>query len=126
MTGMILIDLQKAFDTIDHDILLKQRSVIGFSNQAIERFQSSGFRKNHSTSSCLASLHENWKDFDTHLMTSMILVDIQKVFDTIDHDIPLKQMSVIGFSNHAIDWFQSYLSNQLFRIRLCEPLGRFT
>ena len=104
MTGMILIDLQKAFDTIDHDILLKQRSVIGFSNQAIERFQSSGFRKNHSTSSCLASLHEKcFKDFDTRLMTSMILVDLQKVFDTIDHDITLKQMSAIGFSNHAID-----------------------
>ena len=27
-------------------------------------------------------------------------------------------MGVIGFSNHAIDWFQSYLSNQLFRISL--------
>ena len=78
--------------------------LIGFSNQAIERLQSSKKKKNHSTSSCLASLHEKClKDFDTRLMTSMILVDLQKVFDTIDHDIHLKQMSVIGFSNHAID-----------------------
>ena len=51
-------------------------------------------------------------------MTGMILVDLQKTFDTIDHDISLKQMSVVGFSNHTIDWFQSYLSNQLFRISL--------
>ena len=67
-------------------------------------------------------------------MTGMILVDLQKTFDTIDHDISLKQMSVIGFSNHTIDWFQSYLSNQLFRISLekiyskpssitCDPQG---
>ena len=27
-------------------------------------------------------------------------------------------MSAISFSNHAIDWFQSQLSNQLFRIGL--------
>ena len=47
MTGMILIDLQKEFDTIDHDILLEPISVIGFSNQAIDWFQSLGFRKNH-------------------------------------------------------------------------------
>ena len=92
MTGMIFIDLQKAFYTIDHHIPLKQMSVIGFSNQAIDWFQSLGFRKNHSTSSCLACLHEKcFKDFDTRLMTSMILVDLQKAFDTIDHDIPLNK-----------------------------------
>ena len=73
MTGMILIDLQKAFDTTDHDILLKQISVIGFSNQTIDWFQSLGFRKNHSTRSCLACLHEKcFKDFGTRLMTGMI------------------------------------------------------
>ena len=62
MTGMIFIDLQKAFDTIDHDIPLKQMSVIGFSNQAIDWFQSLGFRKYHSTSSFLVCLHENMKN----------------------------------------------------------------
>ena len=33
MSGMKLIDLQKAIDLIDHDILLKKWSAIGFSNQ---------------------------------------------------------------------------------------------
>ena len=51
-------------------------------------------------------------------MTGMILVDLQKAFDTIDHDILLKKLSAIGFSNHTIGWFKSYLSNRLFRVNL--------
>ena len=51
-------------------------------------------------------------------MTGMRLVDLQKAFDTIDHDILLKKLSAIGFSNHTIGWFKSYLSNRLFRVNL--------
>ena len=51
-------------------------------------------------------------------MTGMILINLQKAFDTIDHDILLKRLSAIGFSNHTIGWFKSYLSNQLFRVNL--------
>ena len=46
----------------------------------------------------------------------MILVDLKKAFDTIDHDILLKKLSAIGFSSHTIGWFKSYLSNRLFRV----------
>ena len=51
-------------------------------------------------------------------MTGMILIDLQKAFDVIDHDILLKKLTTIGFSNHTIDWFKSYLSNGLFRVNL--------
>ena len=51
-------------------------------------------------------------------MTGMILIHLQKDFDTIDHDILLKKLSGIGFSNHTSGWFKSYLSNQLFRVNL--------
>ena len=51
-------------------------------------------------------------------MTGMTLIDLQKAFDTIDHDIILKKLSAIGFSNHTIGWFKSYLSNRLFRVNL--------
>ena len=60
---------------------------------------------------------------DKGLMTGMILIDLQKALDTIDHDILLKKLSAIGFSNHTISWFEwfdssSNLSNRLFRVNL--------
>ena len=40
MTGMILIDFQKAFDTNYHDILLQKLYAIGFSKHTVNWFQS--------------------------------------------------------------------------------------
>ena len=48
----------------------------------------------------------------------MILIDLQKAFDTINHDILLKKLSIIGFSDHTVKWFQSYLSNRKFMVSL--------
>ena len=48
----------------------------------------------------------------------MILIDLQKAFDTINHDILLKKMASLGFSNHSIKWFQSYLSDKSFRVNI--------
>ena len=39
----------------------------------------------------------------------MILIDLQKAFYTIDHDILLQKLYAIGFSKHSVNWFRSYL-----------------
>ena len=48
----------------------------------------------------------------------MILVDLQKAFDMINHDILLNKLNIIGFSDHTIKWFKSYLSNRKFTVNL--------
>ena len=48
----------------------------------------------------------------------MILIDLQKAFDTINHDMRLKNLSIIDFSDHTVKWFQSYLSNRKFTVNL--------
>ena len=59
------------------------------------------------------------KGFDKGLMmTGMILIDLQKAFDTTDHDVLLQKLYAIGFSKHAVNWFQSYLSNRSFLVNL--------
>ena len=60
------------------------------------RYQS-GFRKNYSTDLCLSYLCDKVKKgFDSKLFTRMILIDLQKAFDTSNHEILIKKWSVLG------------------------------
>ena len=53
----------------------------------------------------------------------MILIDLQKAFDTIDHEILLEKMIYIGFTKKTIDWFRSYLSNRSFKVNVNKTLS---
>ena len=65
------------------------------------KFQS-GFRKNDSTDFCLSYLTEKIsKGFDSGLLPGVILFDLQKAFDTIDHNILLPKMPSLGFSPYG-------------------------
>ena len=41
----------------------------------------------------------------------MILIDLQKAFDTLDNQILLKNLKNIDFSTETVRWFESYLKN---------------
>ena len=87
-------------------------------NNILYNFQS-GFRRNHSTDNCLSFLNDKIvKGLDSGWYTGMILIDLQKAFDTINHDILLNKMKFIGFSPEVIKWFKSYLSNREFRVNV--------
>ena len=42
----------------------------------------------------------------------MLLIDLQKVFDTVDHSILLVKLETLGLSQDITRWFQSYLSDR--------------
>ena len=78
------------------------------------KFQS-GFRKSHSSNFCPSYLTDKIsKGFDSGLVTGIISIDLQKAFDTIDHNILLLKMPSLGFSREVIDWYKSYLSSRKF------------
>ena len=112
------ISLLPLISKIIEKLIHEQTSSFLSNNEILYNYQS-GFRKNHSTNSCLTFLHDKiLKCFVKGLMIDMILIGLQKAFDTIDYDILLKKLRAIGFTNHTIGCFKSYLSNRLFRVNL--------
>ena len=66
-------------------------------NNILYRYQS-GFRKNHSTDTALAYLMDKTQTgFDSGLLMGMILIDLQKAFDTTNHDILLEKCLLLDF-----------------------------
>ena len=79
----------------------------------------SGFRANFSTESCLVQLTDFiLRGMGKGFHTGMIVIDLQKAFDTLDHTILLQKMECIGFKDSVIKWFQSYYSNKKFFVTL--------
>ena len=56
--------------------------------------------------------------FESGLHTGMILIDLQKAFDTVNHEILIKKMECLGFSKDVTLWFKSYLSNRKLKVNL--------
>ena len=48
------------------------------------------------------------------MCTDIILIDLQKTFDKLEHKIPFKNMTYFGFRTSVIKWFQSYVSSKKF------------
>lgn len=70
----------------------------------------SGFRKNHSADTSPSYQTDKiLTDFDSGLLTGMVLIYLQNVFGTKNHEILLGKTASPGFLNQSIIWFQSYL-----------------
>lgn len=73
----------------------------------------SGFRKSHSTDTCLLYLTDYIRqEVDKGNLCGMVMLDLQKAFDTVDHSILLTKLRAIGCNNTAVKWFESYLQNR--------------
>ena len=72
-----------------------------------------GFRQQYSTSHALFNITENIrKALDDGNIGCGDFVDLQNVFDTVDHQILLAKLNHYGIRGVSNDWFKSYLSNR--------------
>ena len=72
-----------------------------------------GFRQKYSTIPALISLTEDIrKNLDKGNTGCSIFVDLQKAFDTVEHDILLAKLEHYGIRSLANEWFRSCLSNR--------------
>jgi hypothetical protein len=41
----------------------------------------------------------------------VVLIDLKKAFDTVDHQILLKKLELYGIKGYALSFLESYISN---------------
>ena len=104
----LLSNINKIIEKIMHERLysfLEQ-------NKCIYELQY-GFRAKHSTSHALIDLIEDVRNaIDGGNYAVGVFIDLQKAFDTVDHNILLSKLNHYGIRGKANDWFRSYLTNR--------------
>jgi hypothetical protein len=79
--------------------------------------QQFGFRRGSSCEMALLTAMDKWVGaIDEGAMVGALLVDLSKAFDTVPHQLLLKELVSIGCSSKTTEWFKSYLSNRLQRV----------
>ena len=58
------------------------------------------------------------KGFDEGLVTGMILIELQKVFETIDHEILLQKFKAIRFSKEIYSGLDTIFLSEYFLLTL--------
>ena len=72
-----------------------------------------GFRQGHSTNHALINLTEDIRSaLDNNNFAVGVFVDLQKAFDTVDHNILLSKLEFYGIRGIANQWFKSYFNNR--------------
>ena len=77
--------------------------------------------EHHSTESALIQLSDNClRKMENGLLTGVVLLDFSAAFDLVDHDLLLLKQKCYHFSDSAIDWIKSYLSDRSSVYGLCQ------
>ena len=115
----ILSIVSKLFERVVYDQLNQYIT----DHKLLYEYQS-GFRSSYSTDSCLIHLTDYIKsEQDKGNYTGMVLLDLQKAFDTVDHSILLSKLKAIGLLKPAVNWFRAYLSDRLQRVEIGDVIS---
>ena len=117
----LLPSFLKIIERVTHD----ETNAFLLDEDVLYNYQS-GFRGNHSTNLCLYFLTDKvLKGFDKGLLTGMILIDLKKAFDSINHEVLLQKLKEIRFSESTIKWFKSYPFERIFLVNIENKLSDF-
>ena len=77
-----------------------------------------GNRKLHSTETALIYVtDELLKTMDEKSISLLVLLDMCRAFDSLNHNILSSRLRSLGLTSHCLSWFSSYLSNRKQRVR---------
>ena len=78
-----------------------------------------GFRKFHSTTTALLDCTNDWYvNLDRKLFNLVVLIDLKKAFDPVDHQILLRKLEFYGVKGQALSLLKSYLTNRNKKLQI--------
>ena len=78
-----------------------------------------GFRKGHSAQHCLLVLIEKCrKVLDKRGFAGLLLTDLSKAFDCIDHELLIAKLHAYGFNIKSLEFIHSYLYDRIQRVKI--------
>ena len=84
-----------------------------------------GYRKGFSTQYAL-SLIERWKKvLDEKEFGGVVLMDLSKAFDSLNHELLIVKLRAYGFHNGSLKLIQSYLTNIWQRTKINKSFSRW-
>ena len=104
----LLSILSKMLEHIAHEQLSAHLRYIDFFSES-----QSGFRKGHSTTTCLIRfLSEIYNGIEQGVVSGVLFLDLKKAFDSVSHTLLLRKVKYAGLTESSISWFDSYLSKR--------------
>jgi hypothetical protein len=74
----------------------------------------SGNKKHHSTEMLNIFITDTILEaMDKKHLTALLLLDLSKAFDSIEHSILFAKLRSLGISKTSLEWFKIYLSDRL-------------
>ena len=92
------------------EIVIKDQLVLSMENYFLPMV--SAYRKKYSTLHVMTRLVDEWREhLDKNFVVGAVLTDLSKAFDYIAHDLLIAKIAAYGFSDTALRYIYSYLSN---------------
>ena len=85
--------------------------------------QQSGFRSQHSCETILLKLTYEWLEaMDSGLFTGVVMVDLRKAFDLVNHELLLKKLELYGLDLNTLNYLNGWYQKACINGKLSESL----
>ena len=112
------LSLLEVLSKVCERVALEQFASYITENQRLSPHQN-GNRKHHSTETLNIYITDRMLEaMDNKHVTALVLLDLSKAYDSVNHKILLHKLKCTGASPLAIKWFESYLSGRTQYVRI--------
>ena len=101
--------------------IVQQQLVQYFTDNCLFTSNQHGYRQSHSTETALAVVTERiYRGMDEGCISILVMLDLSKCFDTVDHQRLLTKLSLYGIK---VKWFADYSQHKLSQLNFINSLG---